>query len=172
MADDYEGMTKAQLQAELRSRGIPHSGRVAELRERLAEDDEARADESEAEDDAGEDDAEDAVGEPGGEDHAGAEDEPPEESASAAAAASTSVKWWVESAITQLRSIIGLRIEGVSAMHSGEDGGRTLAIDVLEQARVPSSGDQLATYEVVLDAGGDLVGYERVARFRRNQASR
>jgi hypothetical protein len=34
-AEDYAGWTKAQLQEELVNRGLPKSGNVAELRERL-----------------------------------------------------------------------------------------------------------------------------------------
>ena len=79
---------------------------------------------------------------------------------------------WAQTAISQLQTVIGLRIDGVSAMRGRDDGGKKLAIDVLEHARVPSSGDQLATYEVVLDGDGTLVSYERVARYRRNQAGR
>jgi hypothetical protein len=41
---------------------------------------------------------------------------------------------------------------------------------VVELSRVPPSTDLLATYEVILDSGGDLVELTRARRYVRGQA--
>jgi hypothetical protein len=43
-------------------------------------------------------------------------------------------------------------------------------VEVLEMQRIPSTTDVLAVYEVSLDASGELVGYERTARYVRGDA--
>ncbi len=42
---------------------------------------------------------------------------------------------------------------------------------VLEDRRVPSSGDILALYEAELDPDGSLLAYRRARRYSRNQAT-
>ena len=77
-------------------------------------------------------------------------------------------------AIQEARSLVeelaGKRAEAVSGISHGEDGGWTVSVDVVELSRVPPSTDLLATYEVVLDAGGDLVELTRARRYVRGQA--
>ena len=43
-------------------------------------------------------------------------------------------------------------------------------LEVVELERVPPTTDILATYRVDLDEYGELMGYERVNRYYRNQA--
>ncbi|CAL9640729.1 gas vesicle protein [Streptomyces sp. NPDC057838] len=66
-----------------------------------------------------------------------------------------------------LTELIRHRLEGVSAVCRGEDGGWIVDVDVLELARIPDTTSLLATYRVELDASGELVQYRRTARFRR-----
>ncbi|GAA2555923.1 MULTISPECIES: gas vesicle protein GvpO [Streptomyces] len=66
-----------------------------------------------------------------------------------------------------LTELVRHRLEGVSAVCRGEDGGWIVDVDVLELARIPDTTSLLATYRVELDASGELVQYRRTARFRR-----
>ncbi|GJF26424.1 hypothetical protein SHO565_69880 [Streptomyces sp. HO565] len=66
-----------------------------------------------------------------------------------------------------LSELIRHRLEGVSAVCRSEDDGWVVNVDVLEVARIPDTTSLLATYEVELDAAGDLLRYRRVARYRR-----
>jgi hypothetical protein len=61
-------------------------------------------------------------------------------------------------------------LEGVVGIRKDGDGGWTVELEALEMPRIPSTTDVLAVYEVTLDAAGELVGYERVARYVRGDA--
>ncbi|MFI6793784.1 gas vesicle protein GvpO [Nonomuraea sp. NPDC050383] len=70
---------------------------------------------------------------------------------------------------TGLRHIAGLTArepEGVTLVKPG-DNGWTVDVEVVEDRRIPSSGDILALYEAELDAEGDLLSYRRLRRYRR-----
>ena len=68
-----------------------------------------------------------------------------------------------------LERLIGRAAECASAVERVEDGW-SVAVDVLEVARIPDTTSLLATYEVSLDADGELTGYRRVRRYRRGSA--
>ncbi|MFC4587191.1 gas vesicle protein [Sphaerisporangium corydalis] len=70
------------------------------------------------------------------------------------------------SGLRYMGELTGKDIEGVTMVRPG-DGGWTVEVEVVEDHRVPSSGDTLAIYAVDLDAGGDLVSYRRVRCFKR-----
>lgn len=70
-----------------------------------------------------------------------------------------------------LESVAGKQPESVSGANRSDDGGWVISFDVVELDRVPSSTDVLATYEVALDAAGELDDLTRVRRFSRAQAS-
>jgi len=59
--------------------------------------------------------------------------------------------------------------EAVSGLQRRPDGW-TVVLEVVELERVPPTTDILATYRVDLDEEGELMGYERVNRYYRNQA--
>lgn len=65
-----------------------------------------------------------------------------------------------------LARLIGHCAEGVSAVRTSEEGWR-VHVDVLEVPRIPDTTSLLATYEVDLDGGGELVQYRRIRRYRR-----
>lgn len=67
-----------------------------------------------------------------------------------------------------LEELVGCSVEGLSDMHRVEDGWK-LCVDVLELARVPSTTDVLASYEVTVDEEGEVTGFRRVRRFLRSQ---
>jgi hypothetical protein len=73
------------------------------------------------------------------------------------------------SAAEQLVELTGKELEGVTGIERTDDGW-TVMVDVVELRRVPSTTDLLATYEVEVDAGGDLRGYRRAHRFVRGSA--
>ena len=55
-------------------------------------------------------------------------------------------------------------------MQPTEDGW-LVSVEVLEDRRVPSSGDILALYEAELDPDGSLLAYRRARRYSRNHAT-
>jgi hypothetical protein len=65
-----------------------------------------------------------------------------------------------------LGELTGHPVEGVSGFRRTDDGWE-VRVDVVEMRRVPDTTSLLATYELSLDNHGELVGYRRVARFRR-----
>jgi hypothetical protein len=77
----------------------------------------------------------------------------------------------VEEARTQLAELMGRPVESVSGMEREEDGGGwMITVQVVELSRIPTSTDVLGSYAVRVDANGEVVGYERTRRYRRNQA--
>lgn len=72
-------------------------------------------------------------------------------------------------ACQRLEGLIGHSPEGVSAVRRTDDGW-CVVVDVLEVARIPDTTSLLASYEVQLDKGGELLEYSRVRRYRRGAA--
>lgn len=68
-----------------------------------------------------------------------------------------------------MESLIARPTEGASAVERVEEGW-SVAVDVLEVARIPDTTSLLATYEVRLDQDGELTGYRRVRRYQRGSA--
>ena len=73
-----------------------------------------------------------------------------------------------ERAKQQLAELTGLTPGTVSAMSHDEEGWH-VAVDMIELRKVPDSTDVLAVYEALLSDGGELLSYERVRRYRRDQ---
>jgi hypothetical protein len=71
-------------------------------------------------------------------------------------------------AVRSIQKLIGKQAEGVTELRPSEDGW-TVGVEVLEDQRIPSSGDILAVYEVELDEEGELTAYRRVARYQRGR---
>ena len=71
----------------------------------------------------------------------------------------------------QLRELRGMDAESVSSIRRTQDGWR-VGLDVVEIRRVPESTDVLGTYEVDLDEDGELITFERTARYYRSEADR
>jgi Gas vesicle synthesis protein GvpO len=72
-------------------------------------------------------------------------------------------------AIRAVAELVGRQPNGVTALEPTEDGWR-VAVEVLEDERVPSSADILAIYEAELDMEGNLVAYRRTRRYQRGRA--
>jgi hypothetical protein len=73
-----------------------------------------------------------------------------------------------EQGLRQIAELIGKEPEGVTGVEPGEDGW-VVGVEVVEDRRVPSSADILATYEAELDAAGELVSYRRMRRYARGR---
>jgi Gas vesicle synthesis protein GvpO len=69
-----------------------------------------------------------------------------------------------------IEGLIGRRVESVNSVERTEDGWR-VGVEVLELPRIPDSTSVLGQYEVTVDGDGEVIGFERVRRFYRNQAS-
>jgi hypothetical protein len=70
--------------------------------------------------------------------------------------------------LRQIAELTGKQTEGVTGVEPAEDGW-IVGVEVVEDRRVPSSTDLLATYEAELDVGGDLLSYRRVRRYPRGR---
>lgn len=71
-------------------------------------------------------------------------------------------------AAEQLAGLLGTTPESVSALKPTDDGWEA-DVEVLELERVPETTSVMATYRVSLDAGGELMAYERRRRYARGQ---
>jgi hypothetical protein len=58
--------------------------------------------------------------------------------------------------------------EGITLVEPVE-GGWVVNVEVVEDRRVPSSGDILALYEAEMDVEGNLLSYRRIRRYRRGK---
>ncbi len=65
-----------------------------------------------------------------------------------------------------MTDLTGKDIEGVTLVKPAGDGW-SVEVEVVEDHRIPSSGDTLAIYAIDLDSEGDLVSYRRVRSYKR-----
>src|SRR5690349_4685959 len=63
--------------------------------------------------------------------------------------------------VRQISELTGKRPEGITGIEPAEDGW-VVGVEVVEDARIPSAADILATYEAELDMSGQMVSYRRV----------
>jgi hypothetical protein len=152
--------TKDELQKELRRRDLPVSGTKQELLDRLEEDDSSSDSDDE---DASED--EDAADEDAADEDIADEDTAPQQ-----ASRRPKPMLLARRAALQLRQLTGRTVEGVAGLRRVDDEW-VITLEVLEVSRVPNSTDILGSFEVTVDADGELLGYERIRRFVRGQAS-
>ena len=70
-----------------------------------------------------------------------------------------------------MEELFGKPVEAVSGFGHPEDngGGWTVTLELLELERIPDTTSLLGTYEVTLDADGNLTDARRVRRYPRNQ---
>ena len=73
-----------------------------------------------------------------------------------------------QAALRQIAELTGKESEGVTGVEPADDGW-VVGVEVVEDKRIPSSTDILATYETELDMGGELVSYRRVRRYPRGR---
>jgi len=75
----------------------------------------------------------------------------------------------VAAARENLEALTNQPVESVSGLMRTRDGW-AVSLEVVELERVPRSTDLMASYRVEIDNEGELLGYERVHRYYRNQA--
>jgi Gas vesicle synthesis protein GvpO len=73
-----------------------------------------------------------------------------------------------KAALHQITALTAKQPEGVTEVERTEDGW-TVGIEIVEDQRIPSSADILATYETTIDADGELLSYRRVRRYARGR---
>jgi hypothetical protein len=73
-----------------------------------------------------------------------------------------------QSALRQIAELTGKEPEGVTGVEPADDGW-LVGVEVVEDRRIPSSTDILATYETEIDSSGNLVSYRRVRRYTRGR---
>ncbi len=73
-----------------------------------------------------------------------------------------------KAALREIAALTAKQPEGVTGVQRTEDGW-TVGIELLEDQRIPSSADVLATYETTIDADGELLSYRRVRRYARGR---
>src|SRR6266566_9724248 len=73
-----------------------------------------------------------------------------------------------QAALRQIAELTGKEPEGVTGVNPADDGW-VVGVEVVEDRRIPSSTDILATYETELDVDGELVSYRRVRRYPRGR---
>ena len=71
-------------------------------------------------------------------------------------------------ALRQIVELTAKKAESITGVERREDGW-TVSIEVVEDRRIPSSADILATYETRIDGDGELMSYRRVRRYSRGR---
>jgi hypothetical protein len=74
----------------------------------------------------------------------------------------------IEHTKQQMAAITGLPPDTVSRFDRAGDGW-ALGIDMLEHRSVPRTQDLLASFDVLLDGGGNVTRWRRTGRFLRSQ---
>lgn len=69
----------------------------------------------------------------------------------------------------QIAELTGKEPEGVTGVEPADEDGWVVGVELVEDRRIPSSTDILATYEVEIDAEGELVSYRRIKRYARGR---
>lgn len=76
----------------------------------------------------------------------------------------------IAAARRELGYLTGHEVDSVSSVRAGPDGW-LITFELVELRRIPESTSVLGTYETTVDGDGSIVGFERVRRYYRNQAS-
>jgi hypothetical protein len=71
-------------------------------------------------------------------------------------------------ALRQILELTDKQAESITGVERRENGW-TVSIEVVEDRRIPSSADILATYETKIDEDGELMSYRRVRRYSRGR---
>ena len=68
----------------------------------------------------------------------------------------------------RLTEMVELELDSISEISKTAEGWRVV-VNLVELRRIPNTTDVIASYEVLLDQNGDLLGYHRERRYRRDQ---
>lgn len=70
--------------------------------------------------------------------------------------------------LEQIAELTGKEPEGITGVERDEDGWQ-VTVEVVEDRRIPSSSDILATYRTLIGRDGELASYRRVRRYSRGR---
>lgn len=70
--------------------------------------------------------------------------------------------------LEQIADLTGKTPEGVTGVDRDEDGWQ-VTVEVVEDRRIPSSSDILATYRTRISSDGELASYRRIRRYSRGR---
>lgn len=73
-----------------------------------------------------------------------------------------------EAALREIAELTAKQIEGITGIERTDDGW-SIDVEVVEDRRIPSSTDLLATYETTINEDGELMSYRRVRRYTRGR---
>jgi hypothetical protein len=73
-----------------------------------------------------------------------------------------------QAGLEQITELTGKDPESVSGVEPTDDGW-LVTVEMVEDRRIPSSTDLLATYQIELDPDGELVSYGRTRRYTRGR---
>jgi Gas vesicle synthesis protein GvpO len=73
-----------------------------------------------------------------------------------------------KAALSQVAQLTAKQPEAITGVERTDDGW-AIGIEVVEDRRIPSSADILATYEATIDDQGELLSYQRVRRYPRGR---
>lgn len=74
----------------------------------------------------------------------------------------------VRAVLREVMDLTGKQAESITDVERREDGWM-IGIEVVEDRRIPSSADILASYEATVDQDGELIAYRRVGRYIRGR---
>ncbi|WP_431683160.1 gas vesicle protein [Kitasatospora sp. KL5] len=77
----------------------------------------------------------------------------------------------MRTAAAQLAELLGRAPESVSGIRRTDEGWQA-EVEVVELERIPETSSVMASYRVLLDAEGELIGYERTRRYTRAEVDR
>ena len=75
----------------------------------------------------------------------------------------------MKATLRQVMDLTGKQAESITDVERREDGWM-IGIEVVEDRRIPSSADILASYEATVDQDGELIAYRRVSRYIRGRS--
>ena len=73
-----------------------------------------------------------------------------------------------ELAKTQIMQLTGFEYDTLSGLRHEADGWH-ITVELVELKRIPTSADILGSYDVVTDAEGQLLSYQRTRRYCRSE---
>ena len=117
----------------------------------------------ESEDELPEEEAEDELPEEADDERRGTQRRSPHDGQAGLTAAKAG-----QAGLRQIAELTGKEAEGVTGVEPAEDGW-VVGVEVVEDKRIPSSTDILATYETEVGMDGELVSYRRVKRYTRGR---
>lgn len=70
--------------------------------------------------------------------------------------------------LKQIADLTGKEPEGITGVERDDDGWK-VTVEVVEDRRIPSSSDLLATYQTLIGPDGELASYRRIRRYSRGR---